>query len=311
MASIPPMWQSLLGGPAMTGQCCIAIVTRTSWGPSFFAWNPGLFAPQNALTANLYYTSDHPLAQFDAANLLFNGSTQIHGVVFPENSRSVLYFGRQGTTYGYGNGVSSNPPSPPVDGGLAAGSNASTDATGKIVRLPGVNVSAAVGEWIWLPSQSTPNRDGAHPGATYVVSYAKSGTTDATVTVADAFAPNLSGQTFNMGNVNLYDPLDPNKGNHGYPYRSQVWAYDANDLASVRRGTKQPYDVRPYATWALTPPFDNGTGAINGAAYDPASGRVFLYYPNVDGPMQDFPIVLVYKVNGGGPTAPANVRVIK
>ena len=35
------------------------------------------------------------------------------------------------------------------------------------------------------------------------------------------------------------DPTDSSKGNHAYPYQYQVWAYDANDLAAVKAGSKQ------------------------------------------------------------------------
>ena len=41
MAAVPPEWQSSLGGPAITGQCCVPIVSRTSWGPAAFAFDPG------------------------------------------------------------------------------------------------------------------------------------------------------------------------------------------------------------------------------------------------------------------------------
>ena len=37
MATVPSEWQALLGGPAVTGQCCIPVVWRTSWGPAAFA----------------------------------------------------------------------------------------------------------------------------------------------------------------------------------------------------------------------------------------------------------------------------------
>ena len=40
MANVPAEWQAKLGAPAITGQCCLPIAWRTSWGPSAFAWNP-------------------------------------------------------------------------------------------------------------------------------------------------------------------------------------------------------------------------------------------------------------------------------
>ncbi len=38
---------------------------------------------------------------------------------------------------------------------------------------------------------------------------------------------------------------------HAHPYILQVWAYDLQHLADVRRGTRRPEEVRPYATYEL------------------------------------------------------------
>jgi len=71
-----------------------------------------------------------------------------------------------------------------------------------------------------------------------------------------------------------YDPVNNSKGTHGYPYADYVWAYDANDLLSVRNGSKKPWEIRPYATWALQLPFKTGT--VVAAAYDPTAQRIYL-----------------------------------
>src|SRR5207244_1118794 len=34
MAAIPSEWQSSLGGTALTGNCCLSIISRTSYGPA-------------------------------------------------------------------------------------------------------------------------------------------------------------------------------------------------------------------------------------------------------------------------------------
>jgi len=74
-----------------------------------------------------------------------------------------------------------------------------------------------------------------------------------------------------------------------------VWAYDAHDLAAVRAGTKNPWDVKPYAVWSLdlpTPPNHNGHH-LGGATYDPATGRLFISQQFGDG---DYPVIHVFKV---------------
>lgn len=96
------------------------------------------------------------------------------------------------------------------------------------------------------------------------------------------------------------DPTENDaKGPHAYPYRYQVWAYDANDLVKVKTGILNPYDVRPYAVWSL-PELDNWTGVggarIVGAGYDPGSRR--FYITTV---YQEQPRVDVYEINVGIP----------
>ena len=38
MAEIPPEWQSQFGGPALTGNCCLSIISRTSLGAGGFGF---------------------------------------------------------------------------------------------------------------------------------------------------------------------------------------------------------------------------------------------------------------------------------
>ena len=62
LAAVPPEWQALLGGPAMTGQCCLPIISRTSWGPAAFAWDPAKLGTVTPLPATpiVFYNGDHP-----------------------------------------------------------------------------------------------------------------------------------------------------------------------------------------------------------------------------------------------------------
>lgn len=214
MASIPTDWQAAFGAPALTGNCCIPIVTRTSFGPAIFAFDPlklGQADPTPAAPL-VYYTASNPLAAWDSTGNLFNGTTQIHGVVFPNGTRSVLFFGTHGVgPFCYGTGGSSG------------------------------------------------------------------------------------------GKCN--DPADSDQGNHAYPYQSQIWAYDVNQLLATKNGQIQPWAVQPYGVWKFTPPFDKVKAG--GVAYDSAAGRIFILMPRGDG---ELPIVLVYRVgqtSSSPPTAPA------
>ena len=61
----------------------------------------------------------------------------------------------------------------------------------------------------------------------------------------------------------------------------EVWAYDAKSLLAVRRGSKHPWQVKPYATWKLRLPF--GSSQIGGASYDPKSGLIYVSQQYGDG----------------------------
>lgn len=200
MALIPAAWQVRLGGPVLAGNCCLSIISRTSHGPAVFAVDPVDFGRAERATPLVYYPGDHQtLGEYGAPGVhpVFNGSTRIRGVVFPEGTSSVLFFGTTGVgPYCYGE----------------------AEACG--------------------------------------------------------------------------DPTNPYKGEHAYPYRAYVWAYDAAALAGVKAGVARPWAVKPYATWEL-PLGDVGSDVIGGAAYDPATGRIFISQRFGDG---DRPLIHVYRV---------------
>jgi hypothetical protein len=95
-----------------------------------------------------------------------------------------------------------------------------------------------------------------------------------------------------------YDPINGSKGDHGYPYRFQIMAFDLNEWAAVASGSKKPYDIKPYAVWPLVLPDVPFTTGISdeyggGAAYDPSSRRIYWQQPRTDG---DLPIIQVWEV---------------
>jgi hypothetical protein len=213
MTAIPSEWQSALGGPALTGQCCIPIISRTSLGPSATVFDPSNLSQQSGATQVLGYPHDHPtLGTYEDTDLshLFLKSTAMGGMIFPGGTSSVLFIGVQAGSVCYGQGTSDR---------------------------------------------------------------------------------SKDGQPYD-GTVYCYDPTNQYKGTHGYPYRGFVWAYNASDLVQVKQGHKNPWDIKPYATWTLTAPFmSNARTAILGATYDPATRRVFVSLGFADGTA---PVVAVY-----------------
>ena len=203
MTQIPSDWQADFGGTALTGNCCISIISRSSYGPSVSVFDPDSLGVVNPVptTPLLYYPQENPLGDWDATSLLFNGSTQITGVVFPENSQSVLFFGRHGTgTFCYG--------------------------TGEICN----------------------------------------------------------------------DPVNPHNGTHAYPYIYQVWAYDASDLLAVKNGTRQAWEIQPYATWELELPLSEDRKVIGGVAYNREAGLIYLSQQNAE-ELGKYPVMHVFKIN--------------
>ena len=99
MTPVPPEWQSLLGGPALTGNCCLAIAGFQSNGPSVSVFNPDDIGTVNPVPATVLvgYPHSNPLGTgWGTTNNLYNGSTSITGIAFPSGTRSVLFFGSQG-----------------------------------------------------------------------------------------------------------------------------------------------------------------------------------------------------------------------
>jgi hypothetical protein len=111
LAEVPRTWRRLLGGPALTGNCCIPIISRTSFGPAAFAFDPAKLRGGRAVPL-LYYPQKHPtIGAWDGSwnpskGVFFGGGTTIRGLVFPRGTRSVLFFGTQGVgPFCYGEGT--------------------------------------------------------------------------------------------------------------------------------------------------------------------------------------------------------------
>lgn len=98
MGQVPLEWQDEIGAPYLTGQAALSIIGRTSAGPAAFGFDPDNLGSSTAPVTNLVnYPLDHPLAPESTQNPLFNTTTEITGVVFPEGTDSVLFIGSHGT----------------------------------------------------------------------------------------------------------------------------------------------------------------------------------------------------------------------
>ena len=120
MTAIPAEWQSSFGGPALTGNCCLSIISRTSLGPAASVFDPSDIGVENPVPATqvLGYPIDHPTLGTwggdGSAHPIYNMSTEVKGIVFPQGTSTVLFFGRTGLgTPCYGTGSDCGDP---VDG---------------------------------------------------------------------------------------------------------------------------------------------------------------------------------------------------
>ena len=200
MTAIPEAWQGAFGDDTfMSGLAGISIVSNSSVGPSAATFTRDSLTGSDPAKLVLGYPLSNPLDTYEARSALWNGTSEVRGMVFPEDSSSVLYFGTHG-----------------------------------------------IGEFCYGTGQQ------------------------------------------------CGDPLSPYQGTHAYPYRYQVWAYDAADLAAVYAGNAEPDSVRPYDVWELPLPYSTSTIEMDGATYDPTTGRIFVSQAFADG---DNPVIHVFTLN--------------
>ncbi len=114
IADVPRAWQRAVGAPSLTGNCCIPIISRTSYGPAAFGFNSGHLRSKKSarLKPLVYYPQAHPtLGDWDSNSRHFNGSTSMAGLVFPKSTRSLLFFGAHGQgDFCYGTGAECGDP---------------------------------------------------------------------------------------------------------------------------------------------------------------------------------------------------------
>jgi hypothetical protein len=235
MTPIPVEWQGLLGGPALTGQGSIPVISRTSSGPAASVFNPADIGVKNPVPATPVVGYPHSdsgsmltLGTVESNGTLWNSTQWMGGMVFPNGTRSILFFaGRKAKgQFCYGPGT--------------------TDQSLHMTTYPGAPLSE---KW-------------------------------------------------------CYDPVNLDKGTHGYPYAHFVYAYDANDLVAAKNGQKAIWQVVPYATWEFDLPLQYAQRVIRGVGYDPVTKRVFLAAENGDG---DNPLIHVLEVDLAVSTPPTEI----
>jgi hypothetical protein len=103
MFLIPAEWRSLFGGPAMTGNCCLSVISTTSGGPALTVFNPdqvGVTSPIPGINVLWYPTPTTPVScATDGAcqSNIFNLTSRVLGAGFVPNTRTVFFVEGHGT----------------------------------------------------------------------------------------------------------------------------------------------------------------------------------------------------------------------
>jgi len=97
---------------------------------------------------------------------------------------------------------------------------------------------------------------------------------------------------------------DNGKRSGGYSSRAvkdnyhYYWLWDVNDLARVKAGEMNPYDVRPYEYGIFRTPWEGPSHRLGGGTFDPSTGRIYLTAQGADrqqGTYANPPVVMAYK----------------
>jgi hypothetical protein len=249
IAEIPTAWRASFGGKThMGGIGSLSVISRTSQGPSIHAFNLADFvAGRNASSRPLVWYSESVagctsstrcLMRLGAAAAWYMGGGQT------QTAANTAYWMNADRINGM-----------VIPEGYRTVLVFGTHATGKFCYGMGGNYTGS-------------DRASSDPYLRYApFSVVQKGDLD------DGL-PGIS----NVGDNRCPDPAGVSKGEHAYPYKAWIWAYDLNDLARVYAGEVNPYDVMPYASVELPgmDTFITTAPGILGGGYDRAGKRIFL-----------------------------------
>ncbi len=105
MTTIPSAWREAFGGPVLTGNAALSIISSISSGPAASVFDPddlGVASPTPATTLVFYNDPiRHYLVSGSSTENTFSFGSTVNGIAFPDGSESVLFFGLQSMADGY------------------------------------------------------------------------------------------------------------------------------------------------------------------------------------------------------------------
>jgi hypothetical protein len=72
------------------------------------------------------------------------------------------------------------------------------------------------------------------------------------------------------------DPCVSSAGYHAYPYEPQFLFYDPEALREVATGSRKPWEVLPYAVYAVEEVLDRECAVLGAAAHDSDGGLIYV-----------------------------------
>ncbi len=102
--------------------------------------------------------------------------------------------------------------------------------------------------------------------------------------------------------------------NDAEDYSHYYWLWDVNDMAAVKMGLKNSYDLRPYEYGEFPTPF--ATNSFGGGSFDPGSNTLYLTVQKADreqGTYSNPPVVVTFGFNvlRSQTVAPTNYILLK
>ncbi len=335
MTKVPFKHREAVGYPMLTGRTGGPIVGRSSFGPTLWGFDPnqlnfGQAAPSKMFIG--YPESQATLGDYsDQPSLMFNRSTGVTGMVWPENSDSILFFGSHGL------GIAFDDEGVPLDNDapscVGPGTSNTNEAIGNAALKQSGATSYSCGFQI-LTSQDIDsglaccfdpvnNTNTTHQNAFKVgagTSCYGDGTRDHRQARTSAWLKQNSPSGYQCGDIGMSaeDINQDNaccfvgsnstaKGGSSYPSVYQVWQYNIQDLLDVKSENSEPWEVIP-TVWNFDLPFDSTDRAkqIISTAYDPANQRIFIGQAFGDG---IHPLIHVFSldlegVDESSPTSP-------
>ena len=283
MAQVPQKYRAELGFPMLTGRTGGPIVGRSSFGPSLWGFDPSKLNFDQPAPATMfigYPESQATLGDYsDKVSLSFNRSTGVTGVVWPENSDSILFFGSHGL------GIAFDPVGIPLDNTAAACvgpgtsdkneaiDNATLKQSGIKTRNCGFHVmdesdieSGQSCCYDPINNTNTSHSYGFQVGAG--TSCYGPGTRDYKQARTSAWLKQNAAEGYKCGEEDMQavdieqdnaccfvGTNSTSKGGSSYPSVYQIWQYDVQDIIDVKNEKKAPWDIVPRI-WNFDLPFD-------------------------------------------------------